>query len=154
MLTVNELMTIDPDVVTPRATLRDAVICMNQNGHRHLPVVLDDNQSNPRLVGILSERDIRLGVNSPLINASIVNRMDILDNFTVGDCMTSSPITVSIDFPVYQAANIFVLNKVGALPVVEEDEGGLPILRGILTTTDLLEQLALHPDAEPASLIG
>jgi CBS domain-containing protein len=35
---------------------------MNRAGYRHLPVVADD-----KLVGIITDRDLRLAVNSPVV---------------------------------------------------------------------------------------
>jgi CBS domain-containing protein len=50
---VGEVMTRNPDTVTPDATALDTLIRMQNKGYRHLPVV-DDGQ----LVGIVSVRDL------------------------------------------------------------------------------------------------
>jgi CBS domain-containing protein len=59
MLRVKELMSNALEVVSPDAHLHDVLIRMNQAGYRHLPVVADD-----KLVGIITDRDLRLAVNS------------------------------------------------------------------------------------------
>ena len=60
-LRVKDLMSHALEVVSPNAHLRDAWIKMNRTGYRHLPVVAND-----MLVGIITERDLRLAVNSPV----------------------------------------------------------------------------------------
>ena len=89
MLTVSDLMTIDPDTVSPDTTLREAVVLMNKINHRQLCVVRDD-----KLVGIISNRDIRLAVNSPLITEDSATRIQLLDTHKVAECMTGDMIFV------------------------------------------------------------
>ncbi len=50
---IGEVMTPNPDTVTPDATALDTLIRMQTKGYRHLPVV-DDGE----LVGIVSVRDL------------------------------------------------------------------------------------------------
>jgi CBS domain-containing protein len=50
---VGEVMTRNPDTVTPEATALDTLIRMQTKGYRHLPVVNDGE-----LVGIISVRDL------------------------------------------------------------------------------------------------
>ena len=52
MLTVSDLMTIDPRAVTPDLPLRDVIQLMKVEGCRQLPVV--DAQGH--LVGIVTDR--------------------------------------------------------------------------------------------------
>ncbi|MCP4356512.1 MAG: CBS domain-containing protein [Chloroflexi bacterium] len=139
MLTTNDLMTIDPDVVSPDSSLREVVALMNRNGNRQLLVVENDN-----LVGIITDRDIRLAVNSPLVTKDPVNRIAMLESFTALSCMTQNPKTVMPETPIHKVAQIMSAYKYGALPVVDGDE-----LVGIITITDLLNQMALIPESEP-----
>jgi acetoin utilization protein AcuB len=139
MLTANDLMTIDPETVTLDSTLHEVVAIMNKRGIRQLLVVEDG-----RLAGIITDRDVRLAVNSPLIAEDPSERIVLLDHFTVKDCMTRNPKTVSPDTPIHKVAQILSAYKYGALPVVEDGE-----LVGIITVTDLLDQIALVPQPEP-----
>ncbi|MBX3058213.1 MAG: CBS domain-containing protein [Anaerolineae bacterium] len=139
MLTTNDLMTIDPDTVTPQTSLREVVALMNKHNTRQLLVV-----NEGKLVGIITDRDIRLAVNSPLVTVDPLERITLLDQFTAGSCMTSNPKTVTPDTPIHKVAQILSAYKYGALPVVEDEE-----LVGIITVTDLLNQMALMPEAEP-----
>ena len=134
MLTVNDLMTIDPDTVTPNTTLREAVALMNRGDHRQLPVIEEG-----KLVGIISNRDIRLAVNSPLLGEDSIRRIQLLDQHTVAECMTSAPMTVTPTTPIYEVAEMLVLYKIGALPVLDNEE-----LAGIVSVTDLLQLMALQ----------
>lgn len=139
MLTTNDLMTIDPDSVTPDTSLREAVALMNKRGIRQLPVV-----ENEKLVGIITDRDIRLAVNSPLIGSDPLERIELLNNYTAATCMTRNPRTVTPDTPIYKVAELLSLYKFGALPVVEGDT-----LVGIISVSDLLNQMSLLPEPEP-----
>ncbi|MDA0246281.1 MAG: CBS domain-containing protein [Chloroflexi bacterium] len=136
MLTVQDLMTCDPDTVTPTTTIKEVIVLMNRTNRRQFPV-LDENG---RLVGIITDRDLRLAVNSPLVQVQPLERLHFIEGVTVGQCMTPSPRTVQPDTPIYEVAGLMAQHKFGGLPVVEEGE-----LIGIITVTDLLEQMALRP---------
>jgi acetoin utilization protein AcuB len=138
MLITNDLMTIDPDIVSPDTPLREVVALMNKRNTRQLPVV-----QSGKLVGIITDRDVRLAVNSPLVTADPLERIVLLDQFTAASCMTSHPKTVTPDTPIHKVAQILSAYKYGALPVVEGEE-----LVGIITVTDLLNQMALMPETE------
>lgn len=135
MLTANDLMTLSPQTIHPDAPLREAVALMNQAGNRQLPVVDDDV-----LVGILTDRDVRLMVNSPLTTNDSIERIRLLDTYTVADCMTRDPVTITPDTPIYRVAQLLGIYKFGAFPVVQDG-----VLLGIITVTDLLNHLALQP---------
>lgn len=134
MLTVNDLMTIIPNTVTPQSTLRQVVEVMKTQSCRQLPVL-----DNGVLVGIITDRDVRLVMNSPLILHGRWQDEEILDNITAENCMTPDPMIVSPDTPAYQAANMLSIYKFGALPVV--DNGTLV---GIITVTDFLNYFAMQ----------
>jgi len=135
MLLTRDLMTPEPDTVSPSATLREALALMNVADDRQLPVV-----DNGRLVGIVTNRDIRLALDSPLIDKDSFMRMQLLHEHTVSECMTAYPVTVAPDTPVHKVAKILMNNKFGGLPVVEDG-----VLVGIITITDLLRQMAEQP---------
>ncbi len=137
MLTVNDLMTIIPNTVTPRSTLRQVIELMKTQACRQLPVLVGG-----KLVGIITDRDVRLVINSPLILHGRWQDEEILDTVTAEDCMTPDPLTIPPETPAYQAANMLSIYKFGALPVV--DDG---VLVGIITVTDFLNYFAnQHPE--------
>jgi len=123
------------EVVSPDAHLHDVLITMNRAGYRHLPVVADD-----LLVGIITDRDVRLAVNSPVVDeeATLV-RESVLDGVRVDDCMTPDPQSVSSSTPLHEVAELLSLNKFGAMPVVDEGK-----LVGMISYIDFLKHYATN----------
>jgi len=99
--------------VGPRDTLQRAGDLMDKYEVRHLPVL-----RGARLVGILSDRDLR----TPRPSAKLVQ-----------DIMTLNPVSIAPDASVDEAACVMRAHKFSALTVVEKRQ-----LMGILTTTDVL----------------
>ncbi len=133
MLRVGDLMSESPEVVSPDAPLHQVLLKMNRAGYRHLPVV-DDGQ----LVGIVTDRDVRLAVNSPVLGEAVETaREDVLDGIQVIDCMTPNPQCVTSDTPAHEAADLLCLNKFGAMPVVDDQK-----LVGIISYIDFLRHYA------------
>ena len=132
MMTVNDLMTVIPYTVTPSTTLRQVVELMKTEGCRQLPVL-----DGGKLIGIVTDRDIRLVMNSPMVLHGRWQDEELLDNVSADSCMTANPMTVAPETPAYQAAKMLSLYKFGALPVVDDD-----LLVGIITVTDFLDYFA------------
>ena len=65
-----------------------------------------------RLVGIVTDRDIRLTSNSPVILQEKWHDEFLLDNVKVEACMTSDPITVTPDTSIGKAAKLMRDRKV------------------------------------------
>jgi len=126
---VKHRMTRDPITVTPDDTLSHALQLTRQHRIRHLPVVGRDD----RLAGILSDRDIRLAMPSPL-NVEDAERADFLERTPIAAVMTRKVITVRDMETIENAAKQLYRHRIGSLPVV--NEGGR--LLGILTETDIL----------------
>ena len=101
---------------------------MKEGNFRRLPVLEDE-----QLVGIVTDRDIRLAANSPVILRERWQDEFLLDHVKVDACMTPDPITVTPDSSVEEAARLMHGRKVGGLPVVQEGK-----LVGIITETDIL----------------
>lgn len=131
MLLVRDLMTADPDTVTPETPLLDVINLMKIEGCRQLPVVDEHGQ----LVGIVTDRDVRLAMNSPIVLHGRWQDDELLSKATANSCMTPNPVTVTPDTPAYRAAEMLSAYKFGALPVVEAG-----VLRGIITVTDFLDR--------------
>lgn len=129
---VRDVMTSDPITVQPDDTLRTAQERMAECGCRRLPVVDETH----RLVGIITDRDVRLALNSPLVLRERWQDDMLVTQTTVEVCMTPEPITIAPDAPVQDAADILLQRRISGLPVVEGDR-----LVGIITVTDLLGAL-------------
>lgn len=129
MLAVSDLMTVNPYAVAPRTSLRHVIELMKSEGCRQLPVV-----DEGKLVGIVTDRDVRLVMHSPMVEHGRWQDEELLDTVEVEGCMTANPMTIAPDAPAHHAAKMLSLYKFGALPVVRDEE-----LVGIVTVTDFLD---------------
>jgi acetoin utilization protein AcuB len=101
---------------------------MQQRHIRHLPVL-----DNGRLVGMLSDRDIRLVLPSPATSLARWELNYLLAQLTVAEIMARFVVAVRPTCPVPEAVDLMLRHKIGALPVLEQRQ-----LVGLLTRTDML----------------
>jgi acetoin utilization protein AcuB len=142
---VKHRMTQDPITVTPDDTLAHALQLTRKHRIRHLPVVGRDD----RLAGILSDRDIRLAMPSPL-NVEDAERAEFLERTPIAAVMTREVITVKETETIENAAKQLYRHRIGSLPVVDDQKR----LRGILTETDILHAFVqILGGMEPSSRI-
>jgi len=125
---VRALMTGATITVPPDTPVLDARQLMAKERIRHL-LVTDGGE----LVGIVTDRDIRLNMPSPATSLSVWELNHLLTKLTVDEVMTRSVMTVGPDREASDAARLMLDHRIGALPVVD---GG--VLIGIVTETDLL----------------
>ncbi len=128
---VSDFMSREPVTVGPDDKLRQSIEKMRMHACRRLPVLEGD-----RLVGIISDRDVRLALNSPYVLRERWYDETMVDTTPVRVCMTSEVVTVSPDMPLAEAAAVMRDRKIGGLPVVDQGR-----LVGILTETDMLDAL-------------
>lgn len=129
---VREVMSPDPITIRPDDTLRTAQELMAGCGCRRLPVI-DESQ---RLVGIITDRDVRLALNSPLIMRERWQDDMLVTQTTVEVCMTPEPVTIEPDAPLIEAVDLLLKRNISGLPVIENNR-----LVGIITITDMLHAL-------------
>ncbi|MDP9349558.1 MAG: CBS and ACT domain-containing protein [Gemmatimonadota bacterium] len=122
-------MTRDPVTVTPDDTLAHALRLTREHRIRHLPVV----DAAGTVAGILSDRDIRTAMPSPL-TVEDPERVDFLERTPVAAVMTREVITISPRDTVEDAAKLLCRHRIGSLPVVS----AAGCLEGILSETDIL----------------
>ena len=134
---VRELMTGAPITVSPDTSVLDARRLMLKERIRHL-LMTDDR----RLVGIISDRDIRLNLPSQATSLSMWEVNYLLAKLTVGQVMTKGVIIIGPDQDARAAAQLMLEHKVGALPVLDGE-----VFIGILTETDILRAFARVPEA-------
>jgi acetoin utilization protein AcuB len=123
------MMQTEVVTVTPDTSLAAAQRLMRAQHIRHLPVV-----SGKRLVGMVTDRDIRETAPSP---ATTLSRGEIayqMDTTPVKTCMTRNVVWITPDMPMVQAAWILLDRKFGCLPVVEART-----LIGVVTELDCLQ---------------
>lgn len=127
---VIDVMTRDPLTLTPTETIGQADELMTQNKFRQIPVV-----SNRELVGIITDRDVRSFLSGSIF-ASPHDR-DHAFNTPVREIMTTDPITVSPEDDLQEVLELLIEEKMGGIPVVDDNEG----LVGIVTYVDMLRCL-------------
>ena len=136
MLLVKDLMSDTLESVSKDADLHDVLSQMNRAGYRHLPVVENEN-----LVGIITDRDVRLAINSPIVNEEArISRKVVLTGIRVDQCMTPEPKCVSSYTPAHKVADLLTLSKFGAMPVVDDGK-----LVGMISYIDFLKHYAANP---------
>jgi len=114
---VHEWMTRDPVTVSKDVDVRGCVDLMTEHSIRHLPVLEDQ-----KLVGFVTESDLRE-----------VSSTSSMEGASIEDFMVRSPITVTPDTDIEDAAKLIYYHKIGGLPVVDDEE-----FVGIITVVDLL----------------
>lgn len=147
--TVADAMSRDPIVVRPETPLNEAIQILAERRISGLPVVDDAGQ----LVGIISETDLmwqETGVTPPayimfldsvifLKNPATYERdLHKALGQTVGEVMTSDPITVSPDKPLKEAAQVMHERSIHRLPVLDAESHVI----GILTRGDIIRAMA------------
>jgi acetoin utilization protein AcuB len=139
---VKDAMTRDPFTIDPEAPLGTAMDVMRTRGLRHLPVVDEAG----RLIGIISDRDLRHAAFGPAIreylSASAQRQLrqlgDTFENLKVRDAMTWVVVTTRPDAVLGYAALLMWERRLGGLPVIDDDDR----LVGMLTERDILRAVA------------
>lgn len=143
-LLVRDWMTKDPLTAEPKTSIKAAWKLMQDRRIRHLPVV-----EQRRLVGIVTDRDLRRVLPSPATSLEIHELHYLLDRLTVSEVMTKDVITTTPFTPMAEAARTLLRNRIGALPVLE---GGA--LVGILSQVDVLEGLTSAAETEAVERVA
>ncbi len=125
---VEQIMTRDVVTMGEDGTLRQAMDLLRRHRIRHVPVVL-----GRKVVGIVTDRDIKRATPSLLSGVQQEEYYRVLDETTVAQVMTRNPFTVTPSTDLKDAVKVMVDRKFGALPVVQSDQ-----LVGIITENDML----------------
>ncbi|MDX1431118.1 MAG: CBS domain-containing protein [Gammaproteobacteria bacterium] len=133
---VEDVMERKVITVSPDTQVRDAYAIMQAGGFRHLPVLDGD-----RLVGILSERDLR-GVGANFENPETgEDEFLITRDVSVDEIMVTKPICVSPETSIPRASRIIREKRIGCLLVTEGER-----LVGILSYLDILDAAIVEQD--------
>lgn len=108
--------------------LFDAIALMVDSDVRHLPVT----DSDKRVIGMLSDRDVRAAVGDPI--EALRQEGEGPSGRRVGDVMRINPATLNRDAPIADLASYLLDERIGAVPIVDDDER----LVGIASYVDLL----------------
>lgn len=131
-LRVRDCMTRRPTTIQADALVAGAADLMRSRRIRHLPVV----DSDGRLIGIVTDRDLRQVIFDASIRERLGPAADALRTLRVRDVMTWGVVSVRAGAELREAARIMGERKIGALPVVENDR-----VVGIITESDVLRAL-------------
>ena len=125
---VRDVMQAHAATATLETPLSQLLRLLQRRGFRHIPIV-----DAGRLVGIVSDRDIKQAMTSAALSADGRERDRLLDELTASQIMTRAVVTIGPMFGVEEAARLMATRKISALPVTEGDR-----LLGIVTETDVL----------------
>jgi acetoin utilization protein AcuB len=126
---VKDVMQAHPVTATLETRLPDLARLLHRRGFRHVPVL-----DGGKLVGIISDRDIKQSMISAASVTEGRERDRLLDELTAGQIMTRAVVTIGPMFGVDEAARLMATRKISAVPVTERDR-----LVGLLTETDVLQ---------------
>lgn len=147
--TVAEVMTHNPIVVAPQMPIKEAIKILAEKHISGLPVVDDTG----KLVGVISETDLlwqETGATPP-VYIMFLDSVIYLENparhdqelhkalgQTVGEVMSTDPVTIKPDQPLRKAAKLMQEKSIRRLAVT--DDAGKVL--GILTTADIVRAMA------------
>ena len=98
---VRSRMTADVVTASPSTTIAEALALTRKHRIRHLPIVADD-----RLVGIVTDRDLRLAMPPIWAEQHGDEIRDALRNKTVAEFMVKDIVTTAPEAPIEQAARL------------------------------------------------
>jgi len=130
---VRELMTRSVRTLGRNDKLSAADSLMRSERIRHLPVL--DEQG--RLSGIVSQRDLFFSALMQALGFGTTTHDRMLNRILVKEVMTENVITTTPETQVTAAARLMVDQKIGCLPVVEDER-----LVGILSESDIVSAVA------------
>ena len=130
---VKDYMTRHPVLVDPEMSIVEAQSIMAETKVRHLPVV----GNGKRLQGLITRQRMRIPP-TELASLNVWEITRFLSNLKVKDVMVKRKdvITVQSDIALEEAAKMMVENKIGSLPVIEDE-----VVIGIITEIDMMVQL-------------
>ncbi len=126
---VGSVMRTELVTVGPGTTVINAMEILKEKKIGHL-LVVDEGE---KLVGIVSDRDLKQHWASPATTLSTHELNYVLDKLTVEMIMIRKMITIDAGTTIERAAAIMQENRISALPVMENEA-----LAGIITTYDVL----------------
>ncbi len=122
-----EVITVDID-----DSMQNAIRLMKKHNVRLLPVM-----KKGKLVGIVSDRDLKRASASDATTLDIHELLYLLSNIKLKSIMTKKPVTVPDDYTVEETAEVLLTNKISGAPVL--DQVGKVV--GVITQSDLFRVL-------------
>ena len=139
-MTVGQWMARSLVTVDASAPVAEAWRVMQRRRIRHLPV-----RDGGKLVGIISDRDVRLAFPAPAADMEVGERRAVWERLRVWQIMSRLVVTVAPDTLMERAARTLLRHRISGLPVVSDSR-----LVGIITETDFLWAFVALRKAHPA----
>ena len=130
---VSKWMTPKVITIDKNESLGTALRLMRENRIRRLPVV-----SKGKLVGIVSDRDLKGALPSQATSLDVWELHGLLDRLRIEDIMTKNVVTTKPDATIERVALVMMEKKIEGLPVLDA-KGNLV---GIVTEGDVFRALA------------
>ena len=122
-------MTKEPVSVLPTTSLAKCQKLLKMHNIRRLPVVDEDN----RVIGILSDRDVKSASPSKASSLEVHEMNYLLAEVKAKDIMNPNPITVKSEDSIADVARLMLDEKVGGFPVVDDENHRI----GVITDQDI-----------------
>ena len=128
-MAVKDFMTRKVVYISPNTTIAHAADMMREQKLHRLPVI-----ENDQLVGLVTEGTIAEASPSKATSLSIYEMNYLLNKTKVGDVMIRDVVTISQFASLEDATYLMLKNKIGILPVVDNDQ-----LYGVITDSDIFK---------------
>ena len=128
-MAVKDFMTRKVVYISPDTTIAHAADMMREQKLHRLPVI-----ENDQLVGLVTEGTIAEASPSKATSLSIYEMNYLLNKTKVGDVMIRDVITISQFASLEDATYLMLKNKIGILPVVDNEQ-----LYGVITDRDIFK---------------
>jgi len=129
---VGEWMSRRPIIASPSDSLATLHEMMKSNRVRRLPVTVDG-----KLVGIVTLKDVQRALPSEATTLSIEEINTLIEQVKAENIMARDVLTVTPHTTVGEAAQLMLSNKIGGLPVVDNEQ-----LVGMITESDIFRLIA------------
>ena len=128
-MAVRDFMTRKVVYISPNTTIAHAADMMREQKLHRLPVI-----ENDQLVGLVTEGTIAEASPSKATSLSIYEMNYLLNKTKVGDVMIRDVVTISQFASLEDATYLMLKNKIGILPVVDNEQ-----LYGVITDRDIFK---------------
>ena len=128
-MAVKDFMTRKVVYISPETTIAHAADLMREQSLHRLPVI-----ENDKLVGLVTEGTIAEASPSKATSLSIYEMNYLLNKTKVGDVMIRDVVTISQFASLEDATYLMLKNKIGILPVVDNEQ-----LYGVITDRDIFK---------------
>ena len=129
---VCDIMTPNPVSISDEASLKDAHQLMQSRNVRHLPVI---SETTGEFIGLLTHKKMIASVLT-MLNKYGQGALDRKERYTpIRDVMETQAQKLGLDEPLTVVVQYFIDNKLGCLPVVDDNNKVL----GIVTSSDFVK---------------